>query len=221
MDKIKSKVQLRYSEESKKVNNLSCGNNLSFLEINPGDRILDMGCGKGFETIEAAKLAGDSGEAVGLDITPKMLDTAEENARKQNVGNIRFTVGDIEDLPFENMSFNAVMSNCVINHAKNKSKVYKEIYRILKTGGRFVVSDAVTKQPLPESIKNDPDQWAACFGGAITEEEYLNSIGEAGFREIEILKRREYLKNGYDFISLTIKAYRYDKEVTSNEESNR
>lgn len=205
---ITSKIELRYDKESQLKSNLSCGNNLSFLELKYGDRVLDLGCGRGLETIEAAKLVGDSGEAVGLDITPKMLDVAEDNAKKQYITNIDFTVGSIENLPFENESFNAVMSNCVINHAKDKSRVYREIYRILKDEGRFVVSDAVTKSPLPESIKNDPLQWAACFGGAITEEEYISSIKKAGFKAIEILNRREYLKNGYAFISITIRAYK-------------
>jgi len=151
---------------------------------------------------------GESGKAVGLDLTSNMLNVAEENAKKQNIANIEFVVGDIENLPFENESFNAAMSNCVINHARDKSRVYQEIHRVLKDGGKFVVSDAVTKSPLPESIKNDPLQWASCFGGAITEKEYLSSIKKAGFKEIEILKRREYLKNGYAFISLTIRAYK-------------
>lgn len=207
---IKSKIELRYDKQSELESNLSCGNNLGFLELRYGDKILDLGCGKGLESIEAAKLVGDFGVAVGLDITSKMLRVAEENAKKHSITNIDFIVGDIENLPFENESFNAVMSNCVINHAQDKSRVYREIYRVLKDEGKFVVSDAVTKFPLPESIKNDPVQWGACFGGAVTEEEYLNSIKKAGFKVIEILKRREYLKNGYAFISLTIRAYKAD-----------
>ncbi len=205
---VNSRIELRYDKQSELESNLSCGNNLSFLELRYGDKILDLGCGKGLESIEAAKLVGDSGTIVGLDITPKMLRVAEENAKKHNTTNINFIVGGIENLPFENESFNAVMSNCVINHAQDKSRVYREIYRVLKDEGKFVVSDAVTKSPLPESIKNDPVQWAACFGGAVTEEEYLNSIKNAGFKVVEILKRREYLKNGYAFISLTIRAYK-------------
>lgn len=211
IDSIEGKIQLRYGNESENQSNLSCGNNLNFLNIKYGERVLDLGCGRGFETIDAARLTGYTGEVVGLDITPKMLKVAQENARNQNVTNIKFITGDIENLPFDDESYDAVMSNCVINHAKDKSKVYREVHRVLKDNGRFVVSDAVTKYPLPESIKNDPDQWAACFGGAITEGEYLNSIRNAGFNEIEILKRKEYIKNGYDFISLTIRAYKHSR----------
>lgn len=221
MDEIKESIQLRYEKESKVESNLSCGNNLSFLKLSRGEKILDLGCGKGFETIEAAKMVGDSGYAVGLDLTPEMLNIAKKNAKDQNIANIKYIEGDIENLPFGDEEFDAVMSNCVINHAKDKSRVYKEIYRVLKDGGRFVVSDAVTKYPLPESIKNDPVQWAACFGGAITEAEYLSSIKSAGFNQIDVLKRREYLKNGYDFISLTIMAYKNSKEVKNDEKSDK
>ena len=201
-----AEIDSRYSAESKSNNNLSCGNNISFLNIDYGDKILDLGCGRGLETIDAAKLVGDTGQVIGLDITSNMLVAAEENAQKQDIKNISFILGDIENLPFENQNFDAVMSNCVINHARDKSKVYREINRVLRDGGKLVVSDAVSKFPLPESVKNDPSQWSQCFGGAITKEEYLNSIESSGFKEIEILKRREYLKNGYDFISLTIRA---------------
>ena len=112
----------------------------------------------------------------------------------------------MEELLFADGSFDAVLSNCAINHARNKRRVFQEIYRVLKPGGRMVISDAATREPLPARIKNDPDQWAACFGGAVTEGEYLEAIRQAGFQPVEVLKRREYVKNGFDFISLTIRA---------------
>ena len=202
-----SEIQKRYSEESKNsCTNLSCGSNLDLLDIAPGESILDLGCGRGRETIGAARLSNPDGSAVGLDITPAMIEAAEQNARDAGVTNISFLHGDIEDLPFSDSTFDAVMSNCVINHAKNKGTVYREIYRVLKYGGRFLISDAVTKQLLPPEVKNDPEAWAQCFGGAVTEAEYLESIREAGFYHIDVLKRREYIKNGYDFVSLTIRA---------------
>jgi ubiquinone/menaquinone biosynthesis C-methylase UbiE len=206
MNDLKEKIQLRYESESKHDTNLSCGSNLGYLDLKYGNKILDLGCGRGMETLEIAKWVGAEGEAVGLDITPKMIETAQKNKEVNGILNASFVLGDIENLPFENNSFNAVTSNCVINHARDKYRVYKEIYRVLKNGGSFIISDAVSKYPLPDSIKNDPNQWAACFGGAVTEQEYMHSIKQAGFDNIEIIKRREYLKNGYDFISLTIKA---------------
>jgi ubiquinone/menaquinone biosynthesis C-methylase UbiE len=201
-----NEIQTRYTKESISSCNLSCGSNLDFIKIISKDNVLDLGCGKGNETIQAALQAGSEGKAVGLDITQAMIDTASSNAQKIGVSNVSFIKGDIENLPFGNSVFDAVMSNCVINHAKNKNKVYSEIFRVLKNGGRFVISDAVTKNSLPPEVKNDPEAWAQCFGGAVTEEEYLNSIMSSGFNNIDVLKRREYVKNGYDFISLTIMA---------------
>ncbi len=208
MKDLLEKIKDRYERESKSDCTLGCGTNLLYLNLTQGERILDMGCGKGRETIQAAKMVGEYGLAVGLDITDNMIDTARKNAEDENLKNTEFVLGNIENLEFEDNFFDAVISNCVINHAKDKYMVYKEIYRVLQSRGRFIISDAVTKNPLPESIKNDPNHWAECFGGAVTKEEYLESINKAGFSKIEILNQREYLKNGYDFISLTIKAYK-------------
>lgn len=208
VDTITSKIQQRYTQESQNTCNLSCGNNLDFLEIKEGEKILDLGCGRGTDTMQVAALTGLTGLAVGLDITQAMIDEALRISEGVGIGNTRFYKGDIESLPFESSFFDAVMSNCVINHAKDKEKVYREIFRVLNTNGRFVVSDAVTKHPLPDEIKNDPDAWAQCFGGAITEDDYFSKIVNSGFSSIDILKRREYVKNGYDFISLTIRAYK-------------
>lgn len=163
-----NKIQARYTKESSNSCNLSCGSNLDFLKIMPGENVLDLGCGRGNETIQAAMQTGPEGKAVGLDITQAMIDTAHSNAEGIGVSNVWFIKGDIENLPFDDAVFDAVMSNCVINHAKSKNKVYSEIFRVLKNGGRFVISDAVTKKPLPPEVKNNPEAWAQCFGGAVT-----------------------------------------------------
>ncbi len=205
MSVISEAVQGRYRQETE-TKCLGCGQVIDALNLQPGQVILDLGCGAGVETIQAAMLVGPSGKAVGLDLTDEMLKQAIGRAQSQKLDNVSFVRGDIENLPFSNNTFNAVQSNCVINHAPNKALVFSEIFRVLKPGGRFVIADAVSKLPLPNFIKDDPAEWAACFGGAVTEEEYLNSITRAGFSYIEILHRREYLKNGYDFISLTIQA---------------
>lgn len=203
-----NEIQKRYAIESTDSCNLSCGSNIDYLDIKPGEVILDLGCGRGKETIIAAGLCGSEGKAVGLDITSAMVETARANAISAGTANAEFVYGEIEKLPFEESSFDAVISNCVINHAKDKNRVYKEIERVLKNGGRFVISDAVTKIPLPPEIKNDDEAWAQCFGGAITEKEYFDNIMSAGFGKVEILNRREYIKNDYDFVSLTITAYK-------------
>jgi len=199
-----NEIQKRYTHESQNACNLSCGSNLDFIGILPGENILDLGCGKGNESIQAAVLTGPGGNVTGMDITQAMIETARSNAKKAAISNVSFITGDIENLPFDNNCFDAVISNCVINHTRNKRRVYDEIFRVLRTGGRFVISDAVTKNPLPAEVKNDPEAWAQCFGGAVTECEYLENIKASGFQNIEIPKRREYLKNGYEFISLTI-----------------
>jgi arsenite methyltransferase len=199
-------IQTRYESEAASCCTLGCGSTLDALAISHGEKILDLGCGRGEETLQAAQLVGTDGLATGLDLTEAMVIKARKNAEQSGVKNAEFVQGDIEDLPFPDGSFDGVMSNCVINHAPDKGKVYLEIRRVLRAGGRFVVADAVTKSPLPEQVKNDPEAWAQCFGGAVTEKEYLDAIQSAGFSEIYILSRREYIKNGYDFISLTIKA---------------
>ncbi len=205
---MQKNIRARYAGEASSCSNLSCGNNLDILQIAEGEDILDLGCGRGADTLEAARRTGSDGIAVGLDLTEAMVEKATHNAGEAGVANAYFICGDIESLPFDDETFDAVISNCVINHARDKRKVYSEIYRVLQPGGRFVVSDAVTKQPLPDDVKNDPEAWAQCFGGAVTETEYLDSIRSAGFDRLEIKKRREYVKNTYDFISLTIQAFK-------------
>lgn len=206
MQTILSKTESHYRKLSDVDSNLSCGNNLDLISLKPGDRVLDLGCGNGTETLQVAKLVGVTGWAVGLDLTTEMIQQAMKAAERAKIGNVHFAIGDIEQLPFGNESFTLVISNCVINHARNKNKVYREIFRVLQPGGRFMVSDAVSKRPLPDYIKEDALAWASCFGGAVTEREYLHIIRRAGFNELEIPKRREYVKNGFEFISLTIRA---------------
>lgn len=197
----------RYTEEDEN-SNLSCGGNISYLALKPGETVLDLGCGRGIETLEAAKLVGPRGWAWGLDVTPKMIEAASTRAQEAKIENTLFLVGNMEAIPLEDVSVDAVLSNCAINHVENKAAVYREIFRVLKPGGRFVVSDIMTDESLPEHIKNDPEAVAACFGGAITVEEYEQALAEAGFFRITVYKERRYSKNGYEMISRTFSGQR-------------
>lgn len=188
--------------------NLSCGNNMGFAKLKAGEMVLDLGCGSGRESIEAAKIVGPLGRVTGVDLTTEMVIKAHERAFNDKVSNVHFITANIEQLPLPKESYNAIISNCVINHSPNKLKVFGEIYRVLKSGGRFIISDAVTKYTLPPEVKNDPQAWADCYGGAIMEAEYLAIVKQSGFQRIEILNKREYLKNGFEFASLTLLGFK-------------
>ena len=192
----------RYTAEDEN-SNLSCGGNIKFLDLLPGEKVLDLGCGRGEETLQAATLVGGDGFVWGLDITPKMIERAQERADQVSVKNVVFLLSSMEKIPIEDASLDAVLSNCAINHVDDKVAVYREIHRTLKAGGRFVVSDIMTETPLPTEIKQDPEAVAACFGGAITVKEYEEVLVSAGFERIEICKERRYVKNGYEMISRT------------------
>lgn len=194
----------RYTAEDEN-SNLSCGGNITFLDLHPGEKVLDLGCGRGTETLQAAALVGGAGFAWGLDITLKMIERAKERADQVSSKNVAFLLSSMEKIPIENESLDAVLSNCAINHVNDKVAVYREIHRTLKSGGRFVVSDIMTETPLPSQIKQDPEAVAACFGGAITVKEYEEVLVAAGFDRIEIFKERRYVKNGYEMISRTFR----------------
>lgn len=195
-------IAKRYTAEDEN-SNLSCGGNITFLDLQLGEKVLDLGCGRGEETLQAATLVGGDGFAWGLDITPKMIERALERSDQVSIKNVGFLLSSMEEIPIENASLDAVLSNCAINHVDDKLAVYREIHRTLKSGGRFVVSDIMTETPLPSEIKQDPEAVAACFGGAITVQEYEEVLVSAGFERIEILKERRYVKNGYEMISRT------------------
>lgn len=204
---VKDEIIKRYEDEAECDDNLSCGGkNIALAELKEGESILDIGCGQGADIMLAAAMVGDSGLAVGIDMTPAMINTANENLKKSGIKNASFILAEAENLPFEDRTFDVVISDCVINHSRDKKRVYDEIHRVLKTGGRFIISDVVSLEKLPDEIVNDPEQWADCFGGAIPENEYIKIIESVGFKDIEYLKRREYSKKGYMVASITIRA---------------
>lgn len=204
---MKDAIKQRYTFEAAACSNLSCGSNLELAALCPGEWVLDLGCGRGTDVLRAVELVSPGGRVIGLDLTPAMLEQARTAAREQGKADkCDFVQGDLTCLPFAADSFDCVLSNCVINHVEDKALAYREIARVLRPGGRMVISDAVSLVPLPEAVRQDPEARAQCWGGAVTEEEYLATIKAAGFQSITILKRREYQKNGYPFASITLQA---------------
>ena len=155
---------------------LGCGNPTAIASLKEGDVVLDLGSGAGFDVFLAAKKVGPTGKAIGVDMTDEMLEKARVNAQKGGFTNVEFRKGDIESLPVDNNSIDVVISNCVINLAPDKAKVFNETFRVLKPGGRLMVSDVVLIKPLPEKLKNDKDLLVGCVSGAILKEDYLNLL---------------------------------------------
>lgn len=190
---------------------LGCGNPTALGNLREGDLVLDLGSGAGFDCFLAAKKVGSTGKVIGIDMTKDMIKKARENAKKYHFNNVKFRLGDIEDLPVKNNVVDVVISNCVINLAPDKGKVFKEAYRVLKKGGRMYVSDIVLLEDLTEEQRNNPDLVAGCVGGALLKEDYLENIRKAGFTIKNIRENTEISKTQYQGIpleSLNVTAYK-------------
>ena len=166
---------------------LGCGNPLALASLREGETVLDLGSGAGFDCFLAARQVGKSGKVIGVDMTPEMLDKARGNAKKGEFTNVEFRLGEIENLPVADNQVDIVISNCVINLAPDKERVFQEAFRVLRPGGRLMVSDIVLKKELPEQIRTSVAAYTACVAGAETRENYLGAIRGAGFQEIRIL----------------------------------
>jgi SAM-dependent methyltransferase len=165
---------------------LGCGNPLAVASLKEGETVLDLGSGAGFDCFLAANKVGQGGRVIGVDMTPEMIEKARENARKGNYNNVEFRLGEIENLPAADKSVDVIISNCVINLAPDKRRVFKEAFRVLKPGGRLMVSDIVLTKELPEAIRNSVQAYIGCVSGAILEEEYLGAIEAAGFQDVRV-----------------------------------
>ncbi|MFC1627453.1 arsenite methyltransferase [Patescibacteria group bacterium] len=175
---------------------LGCGNPVAIASLKSGELVLDLGSGAGFDAFLAAKQVGKKGRVIGVDMTDEMLKKARENAKKGGFDNVEFRKGDIEDLPVKNEEVDVVISNCVINLAPNKEKVFKEIYRVLRVGGSLMVSDVVLTKSLPDKIKNDEKLLSGCVSGAVLKQDYLKLLKKVGFDNIKIHKEVDgFLKN--------------------------
>jgi SAM-dependent methyltransferase/N-acetylglutamate synthase-like GNAT family acetyltransferase len=175
---------------------LGCGNPVALASLKEGDVVLDLGSGAGFDAFLAARQVGPTGRIIGVDMTPEMLGRARALAAKHGFANVEFRQGDIEDLPVERGTVDVIISNCVINLAPDKRKVFREAFRVLKPGGRLMVSDLVLLAPLPEALRRDLDAYAACLAGALPKEDYLDAIRAAGFTGIEVVRESAYAADG-------------------------
>ena len=165
---------------------LGCGNPRGIAQLKPGETVLDLGSGAGFDAFLALRQVNPGGKVIGVDMTPQMVDKARQNAARQGYANVEFRLGEIEALPIENESIDVIISNCVINLSTDKPKVFSEAFRVLKPGGRLAVSDVVATALLPESAKDDPIFHSSCVAGAATIDEVAAMLIKAGFVDIAI-----------------------------------
>ncbi len=169
-----------------------CGNPVALASLREGDVVLDLGSGAGFDAFLAAQRVGKTGHVIGVDMTPEMIRKANENAKKGSYKNVEFRLGEIEKLPVEDNSIDVIISNCVINLSPDKEKVFKEAFRVLKPGGRLMVSDLVLVKELPDAMKDSVEAYVGCLAGAIGKGEYLKLITMAGFQDVEVISESNY-----------------------------
>ena len=178
---------------------LGCGNPVALASLVEGETVLDLGSGAGFDCFLAANRVGKKGKVIGIDMTPEMIEKARENARKGNYKNVEFRLGEIENMPAADNSVDVVISNCVINLSPDKKRVFGEAFRVLKPGGRLMVSDIVLLQELPDFIKNSIAAYVGCISGAMMKDRYIETIREAGFQEVKVIDEAafpvEYITN--------------------------
>lgn len=172
-----------------------CGNPLKYANVQEGDIVVDLGSGAGIDVLLASQLVGESGRAIGIDMTPEMIEKAQQNAEEAGAKNVEFRLGEIESIPVEDGSVDWIISNCVICLSPDKDKVFAEAFRVLKPGGRLVVSDMVANN-MPRWVKTAVSTWVSCISGALSEDQYLDSIRHAGFEDVRVLSKSAYAKMG-------------------------
>ena len=173
---------------------LGCGNPVALASLKPGETVVDLGSGGGFDCFLAANQVGKDGRVIGVDMTPDMISKARKNAQGANIDNVEFRLGEIEHLPVADNSADIIMSNCVINLSPDKQSVYQDAYRALKPGGRLAISDILATQELPAEVKNDLALFSACVGGAATVESTVTMLEQTGFKDIIIDAKEESKK---------------------------
>jgi SAM-dependent methyltransferase len=190
---------------------LGCGDPTADADLQPGQTVLDLGSGAGVDCFLAARRVGPAGHVIGVDMTDDMLARARANAARGGFSNVEFRKGEIENLPVESGTVDRIISNCVINLAPDKAKVFAEAYRVLKPGGSVTVSDIVSIGKIPQAVRRDMDQWAGCIAGAMEKDAYLGLLSAVGFRQVTVLKEvvYDYLRGpDYGLASITVRAHK-------------
>jgi arsenite methyltransferase len=199
-------INIRYSNLAEESCCLSCGGAINYSNAINGETCVDLGSGRGTDAIRLAELVGETGFVYGIDISDGMIQKAEATAAKMGIKNIRFIQTQLESIPIPDRTVDLGISNCTINHASDKQTVWNEVYRILKRGGRFIVSDIFATSPVPAEFKNDTKAIAECWAGAVTSKEYMEQLQKAGFVDVIIIEEsRPYLKGKIEVSSFTIK----------------
>lgn len=219
-DVIEQAKRIGYSEKElekipkEAVMGLGCGNPTALADLKKGETVMDLGAGAGIDVFLAANKVGPDGHVIGVDMTEEMVEKANQAAKLNRYTNVEFRVGEIENLPVEDSSIDVIISNCVINLSPDKLRTYQEAYRVLKPGGRILISDLVTEGELPEEIRNNFDAWAGCVGGALEKNEYIQTIRKAGFSDVQVLSQNTFHEPGLDetlvgkITSVRVKAYK-------------
>jgi arsenite methyltransferase len=198
-------IQVRYSKLAEDTCCLSCGGALDHSKASPGEICVDLGSGRGTDVLRLAEDVGEEGFVYGIDVSEGMLKKAGKNAAKLGIANVEFIKSELENIKLETETANLVISNCTINHAQDKHRVWSEIERILKKSGRFVVSDIYSIGEVPEEYRNDPEAVAECWAGSVTKQEYLDTLLRVGFKDLEIIEESSpYEKGKIEVASFTI-----------------
>jgi ubiquinone/menaquinone biosynthesis C-methylase UbiE len=208
METLKT-IDARYSQLAKSSCCLACGGAINYAKPQEGEICVDLGSGRGNDCIRLAERVGPTGYVYGIDVSDGMLEAARRNAREKSILTVEFLKAPIELLPLGAGTIDLVISNCTINHAANKDTVWAEVFRVLKPGGRFVVSDIYALEPIPAVYRNDPVAVAECWAGAVTRSEYLQMLAAAGFKQVSVLEEREPYEKGKVMVaSFTIRGYK-------------
>lgn len=196
-----TEINKRYSSLADSACCLSCGGAINYSEVSEGEICVDLGSGRGTDVLRLAETAGENGFVYGIDISEGMLNKARKTAEQLGISNVMFICSPLEKIKLEDNLADLVISNCTINHSSDKQAVWNEIFRILRNGGRFVVSDIYSLSPVPDEYRNDPVAVAECWAGAATKEEYLDHLEKAGFSSVRIIEESAPYEKGKVMVS--------------------